>query len=84
MSKPMLELRNVSISVGDTSILRDINLTVHSGEVHVLLGPNGSGKSSILAAIMGLSPFEVIRGEILYRGQNVIELDVDERARAGL
>ena len=84
MSKPMLELRDVSISVGDKSILRDINLTVHSGEVHVLLGPNGSGKSSILAAIMGLSPFEVIRGEILYRGQNVIELDVDERARAGL
>ena len=84
MSEPMLELRNVSISVAGKSILHSINLKVLPGEAHVLLGPNGSGKSSILSAIMGLAPFEVTEGEILYRGQNVIELDVDERARAGL
>ena len=80
----MLQLHNVSASVGDKEILHDINLTVNAGEVHVLLGPNGSGKSSILAAIMGLSPFEVTEGEILHKGHNISGLDIDERARAGL
>ena len=80
----MLELRNVSVSVDDKSILHDISLTVNAGEAHVLLGPNGSGKSSILAAIMGLAPFEVTAGEILYRGHNIGGMDIDERARAGL
>ncbi|MEM1132123.1 MAG: ATP-binding cassette domain-containing protein [Pseudomonadota bacterium] len=80
----MLELRNVSVSVGDKLILQNVNLTVNAGEVHVLLGPNGSGKSSILAAIMGLPPFEVTEGEILYSGQDIGELDIDERARLGL
>ena len=80
----MLELRNISVSAGDKPILHDVSLTVNAGEVHVLLGPNGSGKSSILAAIMGLAPFEVTGGEILYRGQNIGGLDIDERARTGL
>ena len=80
----MLQLHNISASVGDKEILHDINLTVNAGEVHVLLGPNGSGKSSILAAIMGLSPFEVTEGEVLYKGQNIGGLDIDERAQAGL
>ena len=80
----MLELRNFSVSVEDKMILHDVSLTVNAGEVHVLLGPNGSGKSSILAAIMGLAPFEVTAGEILYRGHNIGDMDIDERARAGL
>ena len=84
MSEPMLELRNVSVAVGDKTILRDIDLKVHPGEVHVLLGPNGSGKSSILAAIMGLEPFAVTQGDILYRGDDISGLGVDARARVGL
>ena len=80
----MLELRNVSVSVDDKTILHDVSLTVNAGEAHVLLGPNGSGKSSILAAIMGLAPFEVTAGEILYHGHNIGDMDIDERARAGL
>ena len=84
MSDPILELRNVSVAVGEKTILRNIDLEVHPGEVHVLLGPNGSGKSSILAAIMGLAPFEVTEGQILYREENIESLDIDERARLGL
>ena len=84
MSDPMLELHNVTVSVGDKTILHNIDLKVNPGEVHVLLGPNGSGKSSILSAIMGLEPFEVTEGEILYRGQNIGELEIDARARLGL
>lgn len=80
----MLELRDLSVSVGDKAILHDVTLAVNAGEVHVLLGPNGSGKSSILAAIMGLPPFDITKGEILYRGQDLSGLSIDERARAGL
>lgn len=80
----MLELRNVSVAVGQKPILRGIDLTVNPGEVHVLLGPNGSGKSSILAAIMGLPPFEVTTGQILYNGEDIASLSIDERARLGL
>ena len=80
----MLELRDLSVSVGDKAILHDVTLAVNAGEAHVLLGPNGSGKSSILAAIMGLPPFDITKGEILYRGQDLSGLSIDERARAGL
>ncbi len=84
MTEGLLELRDVSVSVGDKAILRDVSLTVGAGEAHILLGPNGSGKSSVLSAIMGLAPFEVTKGDILYRGQSIKGLGVDERARVGL
>ena len=80
----MLELRDISVSAGDKAILHDVSLTVNAGEAHVLLGPNGSGKSSILSAIMGLPPFKVTKGDILYRGENINDRSIDERARAGL
>ena len=80
----MLELESVSVAVSETPILEDINLKLAAGEVHVLLGPNGSGKSSVLSAIMGLSPFEVTTGTIRFKGQDLVEMGVDERARAGL
>lgn len=80
----MLELHNVSVSVGGQTILHDISLTVGAGETHILLGPNGSGKSSILSAVMGLPPFEVTAGEIRFRGEDIKKLSVDERARLGL
>ena len=84
MPAAMLELRNVSARVGDTPILRDISLSVNAGEVHVLLGQNGSGKSSVLAAIMGLPPFRVTAGEILYKGRDIGGLGIAERANIGL
>lgn len=80
----MLELRNLSVAVGQKLILQDIDLRIGTGEVHVLLGPNGSGKSSILSAIMGLPPFEVTEGQILFKGQDIGSLSIDERARLGL
>ena len=84
MPAAMLELRNLSVGVGEISIFQDINLVVNPGELHVLLGQNGAGKSSVLAAIMGMPPFEVRAGEILYKGQDIAGLSIDERARLGL
>jgi Fe-S cluster assembly ATP-binding protein len=70
----MLELRHVDVSAGATTILWDVNLTIGAGELHVLFGPNSSGKSCKLATIMGLPPFVVAGGEILFRGQRIDQL----------
>lgn len=84
MSENRLEIRDVHVTAEGRSILRDINLVVEPGEVHVLLGPNGSGKSTLLAAIMGMPPYQVSAGEILYRSETLNYLPIDERARLGL
>ena len=84
MADSGLELRNVRVAVGETPILHDVSLTVPPGEAHVLLGPNGSGKSTVLSAIMGLPPFEVTGGEILYDGAALAEMSPDARAGLGL
>lgn len=80
----ILEIRNLDVAAGEAPILSGIGLAVGDGELHVLFGPNGSGKSSLLAAIMGLPPFRVTGGEILFRGRRIDTLAVDERARLGI
>ena len=79
-----LELRNLSVAVGETQILHDVSLTVPPGEAHVFLGPNGSGKSTVLSAIMGLPPFEVTGGDVLYDGASLAGMTPDARAGLGL
>ncbi|HSD79809.1 MAG TPA: Fe-S cluster assembly ATPase SufC [Solirubrobacteraceae bacterium] len=81
---PELEIRNLHVSAGDKQILRGLDLTVEKGEIHALMGPNGSGKSTLANAIMGNPAFEVTDGQILFRGQELTELEPDERARLGL
>lgn len=80
----MLEIHNLSVAIGGTLVLEKINLTLPDGELHVLLGPNGSGKSSLLATIMGLPPFEVVEGEILFDGSEIQRLGIRERAMLGI
>lgn len=79
-----LELRGLSVAAAGTTIVRDVDLVVPGGEVHVLFGPNGSGKSSLLAAIMGLPPFTVTSGEIWFGGSRIDTLPPDERAALGV
>lgn len=79
-----LEIRNLHVAVDDKPILRGVNLTVKQGEVHALMGPNGSGKSTLANALMGHPAYTVTAGQIIFDGQDILEMEPDERSRAGL
>ena len=79
-----LEIKDLHVSIEDKDILKGVNLTVNTGEIHAIMGPNGTGKSTLSSAIMGHPTYEVTQGEVLLDGVNILELDVDERAKAGL
>ncbi|GMA31627.1 Fe-S cluster assembly ATPase SufC [Litorihabitans aurantiacus] len=83
-----LEIKNLHVSIetpdGPKPILRGVDLTVRSGETHAIMGPNGSGKSTLAYTIAGHPRYEVTEGEILLDGEDVLEMSVDERARAGM
>jgi Fe-S cluster assembly ATP-binding protein len=83
-----LEIKNLHVSVetdqGKIEILRGVDLVIKSGETHAVMGPNGSGKSTLAYSIAGHPKYEVTKGEILLDGEDVLEMSVDERARAGL
>ena len=80
----MLQVKNLKVRVDDKEILRGINLTVNKGEVHAIMGPNGSGKSTLARALSGHPGYEVTEGEVLYNGQDLLDMDPDERARRGV
>ena len=79
-----LEIKDLHVSIEDKEILKGVNLTINTGEMHAVMGPNGTGKSTLSAAIMGHPAYTVTQGEVLLDGVNVLELEVDERAKAGL
>lgn len=80
----MLEIKNLHARVEEKEILKGINLTVNPGEVHAIMGPNGSGKSTLANVIAGRDDYEVTEGEVLFEGEDILELEVDERAVKGL
>ena len=79
-----LEIKDLHVSIEDKEILKGVNLTINTGEIHAIMGPNGTGKSTLSSAIMGHPSFEVTQGEVILDGVNILELDVDDRAKAGL
>ncbi len=82
--KPILEIKNLHAEAGGKEILRGINLTVYPGEVHAVMGPNGSGKSTLSQVIAGRDLYAVTRGEVVYEGKDLLELDPEERAQQGI
>ncbi|MBI4542027.1 MAG: Fe-S cluster assembly ATPase SufC [Gemmatimonadetes bacterium] len=80
----MLEIRNLHAGVGGTEILRGIDLTVRTGEVHAIMGPNGSGKSTLAQVLAGHPTFTVTEGSVLYEGRDLLGMDPEERAQQGL
>jgi Fe-S cluster assembly ATP-binding protein len=79
-----LEIRDLHVSIEDKPILKGLTLTVPKGEVHAIMGPNGSGKSTLAYTIMGHPKYTVTGGEILMKGESILEMDPEERARKGL
>jgi len=79
-----LDIRNLHVSVEGREILKGVNLVVRQGEVHALMGPNGTGKSTLAYTLMGHPNYEVTEGEVWFKGQNILELEADERAHLGL
>ena len=80
----LLEIKDLHASIGDTEILKGINLTINKGEVHAIMGPNGSGKSTLSYVLSGRDGYEVTGGDIQLDGEAVLEMEADERARAGM
>jgi len=80
----MLELRDVSVSIGNKEIVHDVTITIKNGETHALFGPNGSGKTTLLMAIMGFPKYQVTKGTIVFDGKEILNLSLDERARLGI
>ena len=80
----MLDIKHLNVAVEGKEILRDVNLSIGTGETHALFGPNGSGKTTLLMAIMGLPRYRVTKGNIIFKGKDITRLGVDERARLGI
>ena len=80
----LLEIKNLHARIGDVQILNGINLTIDRGEVHAIMGPNGSGKSTLSYVLSGRDGYEVTEGDILLDGESLLEMEADERARAGM
>src|SRR5580698_6478053 len=84
MNKPLLEIKDLHAGVENKQILKGINLVINPGEVHAIMGPNGSGKSTLAAILAGREGYDLTQGQVLYEGQDLLDLDPEERARAGV
>jgi Fe-S cluster assembly ATP-binding protein len=80
----LLQIKNLHASIHGKEILKGVNLEINAGEVHAIMGPNGTGKSTLASVIAGRDIFEVTEGEVLYRGMNLLEMPVEQRAREGI
>jgi Fe-S cluster assembly ATP-binding protein len=80
----MLEIKNLHVTVADKPILKGLDLTIGAGEVHALMGPNGAGKSTLGYALAGRDGYEITEGTITYKGQDLLEMEPEERAAAGM
>jgi len=79
-----LEIKNLHVSIEDKEILKGLSLTINQGEIHAIMGPNGTGKSTLAYTLMGHPNYTVTEGEIIFKDQNILELEPDERSRAGI
>ncbi|MBZ0135296.1 MAG: Fe-S cluster assembly ATPase SufC [Planctomycetes bacterium] len=84
MTEPLLEIKDLHVSVEGTEILHGVNLTVNAGEVHAIMGTNGSGKSTLTKVIAGHPDYEVTKGDVLYNGKSILEDEPEDRACAGI
>ena len=80
----LLDIRDLHVSINNKEILKGVNLSIKRGEIHALMGPNGNGKSTLASVIAGRSDYAVTQGEIIYKGKNLFDLSIEDRAREGI
>jgi Fe-S cluster assembly ATP-binding protein len=84
LNSPLLEIKDLQVSIDDNEILKKLNLTINKGEIHAIMGPNGSGKSTFSKVLAGHPAYSVLNGDILFKGSSILELDPEERSHLGI
>jgi Fe-S cluster assembly ATP-binding protein len=84
LNSPILEIKNLKACINNNEILRNLNLTINRGEIHAIMGPNGSGKSTFSKIIAGHPAYEVLGGDIIFKGFSILDLDPEERSHLGI
>jgi Fe-S cluster assembly ATP-binding protein len=84
LSSPLLEIKDLKVSINENEILKSLNLTVNKGEIHAIMGPNGSGKSTFSKVLAGHPAYSVLGGDILFKGASILNLEPEERSHLGI
>jgi Fe-S cluster assembly ATP-binding protein len=84
LNSPLLEIKDLKVSINDNNILKNLNLKINKGEIHAIMGPNGSGKSTFSKVLAGHPAYEVLDGDILFNGLSILDLDPEERSHLGI
>jgi Fe-S cluster assembly ATP-binding protein len=84
LNSPLLEIKDLQVSINENEILKKLNLTVEKGEIHAIMGPNGSGKSTFSKVLAGHPAYSIINGEILFKGSSILDLEPEERSHLGI
>ena len=84
LNSPLLEIKDLQVSINDNTILKSLNLTINKGEIHAIMGPNGSGKSTFSKVLAGHPAYSVLNGDILFKGSSILDLEPEERSHLGI
>jgi Fe-S cluster assembly ATP-binding protein len=84
LNSPLLEIKDLQVSINENEILKRLNLTVNKGEIHAIMGPNGSGKSTFSKVIAGHPAYSIMSGDIIFKGSSIIDLESEERSHLGI
>jgi Fe-S cluster assembly ATP-binding protein len=84
VNSPLLEVKDLYVSINETEILKNLNLTINKGEIHAIMGPNGSGKSTFSKVLAGHPAYSILKGDILFKGLSILDLEPEQRSHLGI